>query len=628
MLAQSSTFHRTPSERAEDGTASDTIDPPRLLIVDDIAENRLILTRRFRRRGFATTEAASGHHALELIETRSFDLVLLDVMMPDLTGIEVLRKIREAHTPVSLPVIMVTAKSQSEDIVEALQFGANDYVTKPVDFAVALARVNAQVGRKRAEAQIRCVNEALRDANEALEARIAARTAKLVDANDRLQKEIAQRLQSEERIRYLAHHDPLTGLGNRVLFREQLEDALARIRDSGEGLAVLFLDLDGFKSINDTLGHAIGDALLRNVADRLRNKLKESATIARLGGDEFAVLQLSHAQPRSATALARELVELLSRPFLTEGHELSIGASCGIALAPGDSLAADQLLKMADLAMYRAKSDRRGTYRFFEPEMDARAQARRSLELQLRSALAHGEFELYYQPLVSLHTRRITGFEALLRWQHPARGFVSPADFIPVAEEIGVIVPLGEWVLKSACAEAARWPEDIRVAVNLSPAQFKSGNLVPAVISALAASGLPANRLELEITESVLLEKTDKNYAMLHQLRDLGIRISMDDFGTGYSSLSYLQSFQFDKSKIDRSFVHNLSQNKNGRAIVRAIAGLGISCGITTTAEGVETEAELAALTLDGCTEVQGYLFSPPCPATEVQSLIARLGGE
>jgi EAL domain-containing protein (putative c-di-GMP-specific phosphodiesterase class I) len=239
--------------------------------------------------------------------------------------------------------------------------------------------------------------------------------------------------------------------------------------------------------------------------------------------------------------------------------------------------------------------------------------------------LVHGEFELYYQPLVSLKTNRVTGLEALLRWQHPARGFVSPGEFIPLAEEIGLIVPLGEWVLKAACTEAASWPDDVRVAVNLSPAQFKSGNLVPAVVNALAASGLAASRLELEITESVLLETTDKNYAVLHQLRDLGIRISMDDFGTGYSSLSYLQSFQFDKIKIDRSFIRNLSQNNNGRAIVRAIAGLGISCGITTTAEGVETEDELSALKSDGCTEVQGFLFSPPRPASEIQSLIARL---
>jgi diguanylate cyclase (GGDEF)-like protein len=597
---------------------------PQLLIVDDIAENRAVLARRFQRRGFKITEAEGGRRALQLIAEQSFDVVLLDVMMPDIDGLDVLRQVRETHSTAALPVIMVTAKSQSEDIVQALEAGANDYVTKPVDFAVALARVNAQVGRKRAEDEARLAYEALHNANENLEHRVVERTSELVAANAQLRDEIAHRLQSEATVRYLAYHDPLTGLGNRVLFREQLEEALLREPTADGGVAVLFFDLDGFKGVNDTLGHSAGDGLLKRAADRLRDSLKERAMIARLGGDEFAVLQVGQAQPASAAALANEVIELLGRPFLLDGQDVAIGASCGIALAPGDSTDPDELLKMADLSMYRAKSDGRGTFRFFEPEMNARAQARRALEQDLRCALAQGAFALHYQPIVSLQTSRITGFEALLRWQHPERGFVPPAEFIPIAEEIGVIGPLGEWALRQACAEAANWPAEIKVAVNLSPLQFRSGNLVAVVVNALAASGLPATRLEVEITESVLLETNAHNAAILNQLRELGVRISLDDFGTGYASLSYLQGFQFDKIKIDRSFVRDLPENTRGLAIVRAIAGLGASFSMTTTAEGVETEEQLVALKREGCTEIQGYFFSPPRPVAEIRALIAR----
>jgi diguanylate cyclase (GGDEF)-like protein len=597
---------------------------PRLLIVDDTAENRAVLARRFQRRGFVVTEAEGGYRALEQIAQQSFDLVLLDVMMPDLDGIEVLRRIRERHSPVSLPVVMVTAKTQSEDVVQALANGANDYLTKPVDFAVALARANTQIGRKRAEEEVFKANSALRRANEDLERRVAERTAELIETNQQLKTEIAQRERSEAKIQYLAHHDALTGLPNRLLLREQLEEALASVSREGETLAVLFLDLDGFKSVNDTLGHSVGDALLRCIADRLRNALKETDHIARLGGDEFAIIQLSEEQPRGASALASRLIDLISAPCVVDGHHLVIGASIGI-VAGGPDFDPDQLLKNADLAMYRAKADGRGRYRFFEPEMDARAQARRALELELRGALVQGAFELYYQPLVALQSKRVSTFEALLRWKHPQRGFISPAEFIPVAEEIGLIVPLGEWALRQACTEASTWPTDIRVAVNLSPVQFKSGGLVRAVITALGASGLSASRLELEITESVLLEKTDTNLGTLRQLHDLGVRISLDDFGTGYSSLSYLRSFHFDKIKIDQSFIQDLAQGHDSRAIVRAIAGLGSSFGMTTTAEGVETEEQLRCLLAEGCTEVQGYLFSPPRPAAEIRSIIVRL---
>jgi diguanylate cyclase (GGDEF)-like protein len=598
---------------------------PSLLIVDDIAANRAILARRFERRGFRVTEADCALQALELIQQQSFDLVLLDVMMPDLNGIEVLKRVRQQHSPMSLPVIMVTAKAEGSDIAEALAAGANDYVTKPVDFVAALARVNAQLERKRDKEEIQRANELLLRVNENLEQRVAERTAELVCTNEELKKEIAERERSQAENHYLAHHDPLTGLGNRVLLREQIEEALAQARLTTETMAILFIDLDGFKSINDTLGHSLGDALLKCLADRLKGSLRESDKIARLGGDEFAVIQMAEEQPKGASALASRLIDIIRTPCLVEGHQLMVGASIGIAVASPDKHDPERLLKSADLAMYRAKADGRGTYRFFEPEMDARAQARRLMEVDLRRASIETAFELYYQPIIDLKRNRVTSLEALIRWRHPQRGFIPPEEFIPLAEEIGVIGPLGEWVLRQACVDAVKWPENVRVAVNLSPVQFKHGGLLSAVADALATSGLPASRLDLEITESVLLEKTDVNLATLNQLNDLGVRISMDDFGTGYSSLSYLRSFRFDKIKIDRSFVRDLAKNSDSLAIVRAIADLGTSFGMTIIAEGVETEDQLKHVELEGCTEVQGFLFSAPRPASEIPLIIARL---
>jgi predicted signal transduction protein with EAL and GGDEF domain len=328
--------------------------------------------------------------------------------------------------------------------------------------------------------------------------------------------------------------------------------------------------------------------------------------------------------PNEASQLAGTLVEVLGQRTEIDGHEMIGGASIGIALAPDDGTASDALLRNADMALYRAKADGRGRFHFFEPDMDRRVQQRRALELDLRKAYGNGEFELYYQPQVNLRTNEVSGFEALLRWHHPERKMISPAEFIPLAEEVGLITPIGEWVLRAACAEAAKWPNDIKVAVNLSPVQFRSRNLVQAVLTALAHSRLPPNRLELEITESVLLADTDANFATLHQLRELGVRISMDDFGTGYSSLSYLHKFPFDKIKIDRSFVKELTERPDCMAIIRAVAGLGINLGIATTAEGVETREQFERLREEGCTEVQGYLISPPRPANEIFALIAR----
>jgi diguanylate cyclase (GGDEF)-like protein len=598
---------------------------PHLLVVDDVADNRSILTRRLQRFGFDVSEADSGLAALELIEKGSFDLVLLDIMMPGIDGLETLRRIRKRKSASTLPIIMVTAKAESGNIVEALELGANDYVTKPVDLAVAMARVNTQLGRVRAEQEVIKANQELRQANEDLENRVEERTKRLIEVNQRLKEEIADREELQAKSQYLAYHDALTGLGNRLLFKEQIDEALRELSVAPRPIAVLFIDLDGFKAVNDTLGHSVGDLLLKSIAAKLRDLLPSTDRMARLGGDEFAILQMSGVQPEASTSLASAIVEVVGRPHSIDGHDVTVGASIGIAIARPSEMDSDSILKSADLAMYSAKADGRGTYRVFDPQMDAAVRARRSMERDMRTALAQGEFALVYQPLVNLHTKKVTAFEALMRWRHAERGSVSPSEFIPVAEEMGLIVQLGEWALRQACIEAAEWPADIRVSVNLSPLQFAKGNLVSTVLNALASSGLPASRLELEITESVLLEKSERNISILNQLRELGVRISMDDFGTGYSSIGYLRSFPFDKIKIDQSFVRDLLVDQGSLAIVRAIAGLGLSFGITTTAEGVETEEQVRRLNLEGCVEVQGYLYSKPVPAGEIAELLARL---
>lgn len=439
-------------------------------------------------------------------------------------------------------------------------------------------------------------------------------------------EDITERRKAEAQIERLAHYDALTNLPNRVNFRASMERALDGVR-RGEVVGVLCLDLDHFKEVNDTLGHPVGDALLQAVAERITSCVRPADCVARLGGDEFAIVQVPVGQPDECIALASRLIEAIGEPYEINGHQIVIGASVGMAIAPTDGDDVDCLLKNADMALYRAKEDGRGAYRFFEPEMDARMQVRRALELDLRKAVALEEFELFYQPIVDLATNKVSCFEALLRWRHPQRGLVTPDHFIALAEEVGLLGPLGAWVLKKACAEAVRWPRDILVAVNLSPSQFKSGTLVLDVITALGASGLPANRLELEITESVLLRNTDTTMSTLKQLRELGVRIAMDDFGTGYSSLAYLQKFPFDKIKIDRSFVRDVLEQPESVAIVRAVTGLGRTLGMTTTAEGVETTDQLEQMRREGCAEVQGFLFSKPRPAHELAALLQKLDG-
>ena len=436
--------------------------------------------------------------------------------------------------------------------------------------------------------------------------------------------DITQHKEAEARIAHLAYNDALTGLPNRVQFRERLEHELAFVK-RGSRLALLYLDLDHFKGVNDTLGHSVGDQLLQAVAARLNMHVRESDIVARLGGDEFALVQSNLANPGDAAIFAQRLREaVVQEPYELSGHQVVIDVSIGIALAPDDGTNADQLLRHADLALYGAKAEGRGGYRYFEAEMDARMKMRRTLEVDLRQALAEGQFELFYQPVVDSQRGSVSGCEALLRWNHPVRGLVPPAEFIPIAEETGLIVPIGEWVLRQASSDAVTWPIGVKVAVNLSPVQIKSQSFTLLVATILAESGLAPERLEFEITESVLMQSNEANLGVLHLLRELGVRFAMDDFGTGYSSLSYLRSFPFDKIKIDRSFIGDLSKGAESRTIVDAVVTLARGLGMTATAEGVETEDQLQILRAIGCDEIQGFLFSEPRPAIEIAGLFRR----
>jgi diguanylate cyclase (GGDEF)-like protein len=440
-----------------------------------------------------------------------------------------------------------------------------------------------------------------------------------------MMEDVTEKKASAAKIEHLARFDALTGLPNRMFFHDQMEVTLARLQKTKEFCATLFIDLDQFKQINDTMGHPFGDALLCVVAERLRRIARPTDIIARFGGDEFVILQYPIQSPGDAASLAQRVVETLAEPCSIDHHQVVIGASIGIAVAPQDGLSADVLLKNADMALYRTKSEGRGTWHFFESEMDVKAQARRGLEIDLRAAVTNDTFKLYYQPLVNLKSRRISTCEALLRWPHPDRGMVSPAVFIPLAEEMGLIVEIGARVLRQACAECAKWPNDTRVAVNLSPIQFRRGNIVAAVKEALELSGLPANRLELEITESVLIQDTEATRAVLMQLREMGVRISLDDFGTGYSSLSYLHSFPLHKVKIDRSFLQGIAGSERSRTLLRGVARLSRELGLSVTVEGVETDEELELVMREaGVDEAQGYLFSPAIPSSAIRELLVK----
>jgi diguanylate cyclase (GGDEF)-like protein len=440
-----------------------------------------------------------------------------------------------------------------------------------------------------------------------------------------LQEDITEKSQAEQKITWLARHDTLTEIANRFHFRETLDSWFQQLQPDA-GFALHWIDLDHFKNVNDTLGHPAGDALLKSVAKRLRGILRGPDVVARLGGDEFAIIQSGVSSETQAAKLAKRVLRAIGEPHHVLGRKVSAAASIGIVLAPSQGRDADELLKNADLALYCAKASGRGTYVFFQPEQDQKLGERRSLEADLSTAIEERQLELYYQPIVELERKEVMGFEALMRWHHPQLGMVSPGDFIPLAEKTGLIVEMGAWALKQACQEAATWSEHIKVTVNLSSVQFEQGDLYKAVKDALASSGLSASRLELEITESLLLRDEAQTHQLLHKLRSLGVKIALDDFGTAYASLSYLRSFPFDKIKIDRTFIADLELPKQAHcvAIIHAVAGLAKQMQMSTVAEGVETLEQLKAVALAGCEEVQGFYFSKPVPAGEVKAVLAR----
>ncbi len=505
---------------------------------------------------------------------------------------------------------------------QELLIGRSLYDLCPASTHEALRSELAEVKRGRGpEAGDAPIEFQLRHADgSAIPVEVHARTMPFENGDARViaVRDIRERKAAEERILHLAHHDPLTGLPNRNLFRDRLAQAMARARRSGSTVAVLCLDLDRFKPVNDLMGPEIGDELLRQVSLRLTQSTRADDTVARIGADEFSLIQVGLAHPDGPAFMADRLVKALSEPFVICGHHINIATSIGIALFPSDGINGDELLRAADTALGRAKQAGGNTYRFFESDMDQRLQERRHLERDLRHALTNDQLELHYQPLVDCQHLTVTGCEALLRWRHPERGNVSPAEFIPLAEECGLIMQLGDWVLRTACREAATWPAGKIVAVNLSPIQFRQPDLAQQILDILAETGLAPNQLELEITEGVLIEDTERTLTTLTALKAHGIRISLDDFGTGYSSLSYLHRFPFDKIKIDRSFIWAMAENPDSMSIVRAVIALGRSLRITVTAEGVETRAQLDWLQSEYCDQAQGYLLGKPMPRSDI----------
>jgi diguanylate cyclase (GGDEF)-like protein len=585
----------------------------RILLVDDILDNRIVLKRRLLRRGFDVVEAENGEAALALIENNVFDLVLLDIMMPDISGLEVLSRVRRTRNSAQLPIIMVTANSMSNDVVDALQRGADDYITKPFDFEVALARISTQIERKKiSDAAVQ------REGDRALE---------LQKALAQVNREYEEKKRSESQVRYLATRDQLTGIFNRTHILEAIQHAALEHAAGRASYEILFLDLDRFKSVNDTFGHNVGDKLLREVAQRLRNAVSPQDALARFGGDEFVILHSCEPGAEPGFELADRLIRRVCEAYRFDGHEFIIGVSIGIAAPIERNETPEITIGNADMAMYWAKNDGGNRARSFDREMAQAAHRRLELEHDLHLAIKRGELTILYQPIVRLEDHRIASFEALLRWNHPVHGQIPPAEFVPIAEESGLILSIGEWVLRSACTEAMTWPEEITVAVNLSAVQFERGDLLATVALALARSGLPPQRLELEITESLVLNRAEETLVALRRLRGLGVRIAMDDFGTGYSTLGNLRDLEFDKIKVDQCFVRSLPADEGSRAIVHSISGLVKALGISATAEGVETEDQLKIIRENGINQVQGFFFSKPIPDDQIDETIRLLNG-
>lgn len=546
---------------------------PTVLVVDDDAFSRTVVSKKLKAHAHVL-EAEDGHDALDKLVGTRVDLAIVDLEMPRFNGLDLIKAMRAQPQLKHVPIIVLTANETRGGLESALMGGATSFLLKPLNWSV--------------------FGEHIRHVME-----LAYRAG------------------------HMATHDSLTGLPNRVLYNERLEQALQHAAP-GALVATHMLDLDQFKNVNDTMGHPAGDELLTIVAMRLRNLVRQADTVARMGGDEFAIVQAGIASPSDAAQLAHRIIEELSEPYELSGRRVVIGTTIGISITAARGHVPAQEMRNADVALYRAKKSGRGNFCFFDTEIDIALHGRNELARDLREAVAARQFELYYQPVINLASQNIKGFEALIRWHHPTKGLIQPAAFITIAEELGLIVEIGEWVIEEACMAARSWPNNLSIAVNLSPAHFRSEGLTQAVTAALAKSGLSPHRLELEITESNLLNNSDATLTTLHKLRERGVRIAMDDFGTGYSSLSYLQSFPFDRIKIDQSFVGNVTDSESSRNVVRAVAAMAQGLGIQSTAEGVETLEQLAEIRAHGCTDVQGYLSGRPLPADEVALLLLK----
>ena len=617
------------------------VDTPTVLIVDDTPANVGILVEYLEGRRVRVAVAQEGEEGLARAEFVQPDLILLDVMMPGMDGFETCRRLKASAGTRDIPVIFMTALADTQDKISGFAAGGVDYVTKPFQIDEVWARVTTHLALRSAQKRLAQQNAQLQQeiamrrraeadlqtANNVLEERVAERTAELVRTNARLEQKIADYNQAERRIDYMAHHDALTGLPNRLLLEDRINQAIAQARrHQDEMVAQLHIDLDHFKTVNDSLGDRIGDRLLQSVASRLQQCTREGDSLGCLGGNAFGVCLAALRSSNDAALVAGKVLESLSRPFAVEGHELHISASIGVGFFPSDGSDASALLRAANAAMYKAKQKGRGNYQFFTAALHEAARRRMVATNQLRQALAQDEFSVYYQPQVDMESGRIFSAEALLRWTPPGKAPRSCVEFIAIAEETGIIVPIGEWVLRQACAQLKRWRDgghpEMRIAVNLSARQFAQANLTDFVAQVIEETGIPADALELEITESVTMQPSDDNIAVLHRLSNMGVQLSIDDFGTGYSSLAYLQNFPIHALKIDRSFVIGINEETHDAAIVTAIIAMAHSLHLNLIAEGVDRPEHVSFLTAHGCLAAQGFYYSQAVPADTLTQLL------
>jgi len=600
-----------------------------VLIVDDSKVIRSAIREILELGNIQVTEASNGKDALELVYNNVPDLVLLDVVMPGMDGISVLKTLRKSYSKLQLPVVLVTSLGSSSEIVQALDFGASDYVTKPVDFDVLWARVSNQLMQKQTA-------EYLRLAQNNLEKQIKQRTAELNTSNQQLKKEIEVRLLAEGQLQKQASYDELTGLPNRSLAKDRLYQTILKSKRHQLQPCLAFLDLDNFKYINDTFGHAAGDELLREASRRLTECARESDTVARLGGDEFLLIleddRADKTQQRETGIrhIGERIIESFSKPFVIEGHELNVTASLGFAIYPKDGDDSNKLMRHADVAMYRSKNEGKNTFCFYSPEMSANAIMRMNVESELRQAIDSKEFTLHYQPIVDSKTGHIVKAEALLRWDCKKLGMITPDYFIPIAEETGLIIPVGEWVIETACKQVKQWRndgwDDICVTVNVSARQFQcNSSLVKTIKRSLQENDLASDAIQLELTEGVLMKETDSSIETMAQIENMGIKLLIDDFGTGYASLSYLQRYNFDSIKIDRSYISNVLISKQDEKLVKAVIAMAKSLGVSVVSEGVESKGQLEFLVKQECEFIQGYYFSKPVPSDKFHHLLIKM---